>query len=144
MKETGWRIELIQPPAHLPVRRRPEPRTVATVVPAPARPEGALIAACELLARRGSGPGAWVTPFRNHPIAFLLDAIGDVVNLWGPDGRIVFRNHASEQLHLDAGPPQGAARELVVIQDRRFERRCERVTHGGSAYVLEVLREARE
>ncbi|HEU4565850.1 MAG TPA: hypothetical protein VFS05_14415, partial [Gemmatimonadaceae bacterium] len=143
MRRKSEPIELVQPPAHLPAPWHPWepwPRRAAPP-PAPTPEEIAMLAACELLARRGAGPSAWASPLRDHPIAFLLDAIGDAVNLWGADGGLIFRNPASEGLHLDAGLPPDAAHEMVHIHGRRFERRCQSLTHGGATYVIEVLHE---
>jgi hypothetical protein len=143
-------IELISIPAHLPVlshpsspwpragARAPAARPATTPMPA----EGALLAACTRLARRGSGPNAWAPPLHGDALAFLLDAIGDAVNVWGPDGRLIFRNAASARQALDTTPPRGASTQRMRRRGRAFERRCQTMTHDGAAYVLEVVRPA--
>jgi PAS domain-containing protein len=100
---------------------------------------GHLLEAFGLLARRGIGSLAWSTPYDQDPIAFLLDAVTDAMNVWGPNGQIVFRNRAA--IRLDAGSCSDASLLSFVDRGRRFERRCTRCGFQGVEYVLEVIRE---
>ena len=100
---------------------------------------GHLLGAFRLLARRGTGSMPWSTPYDHDPIAFLLDAVTDAMNVWGPNGQLVFRNRAAAQ--LDAGSCGDAFVLSFVERGRHFERRCMRCDFQGTAYVLEVVRE---
>lgn len=103
------------------------------------RAVAALLGACELLMRRGPEPGAWTTPFRQDPVAFLLDSMNDAVTLWGPDGVIVYNNRAAEE--IGCGRCEDVALKDFVNAGRRYQRRCIRIEHETVEYVLEVLHE---
>lgn len=98
---------------------------------------GALITACELLAQRGPAPNAWTTPFRQNPIAFLLDTMNEALILWGPDGTLIYRNRAAEAIGLDCRE-EVALERFAGIAGRQFERRCLHIEYGGD-YVLEIF-----
>lgn len=100
-------------------------------------PSAALVAAFALLARRGNGPLAWTTFFRHDPIAFLLDSTSDAINLWGPQGELLYRNRAAEGLKM--GRSDETPREVLWPSGRRLERRCCRFRCGNAEYVLEIL-----
>ncbi len=99
----------------------------------------ALLSAFELLTHRGNGSAAWASPFRDNALAFLLDSISDATNLWGPEGELLYRNRAGEQLGI--GRCDDTAVEELTIRGRRFERRAARCRCRGKEYVLEILRD---
>jgi hypothetical protein len=99
----------------------------------------ALLGAFELLTHRGNGSAAWASPFRDNALAFLLDSISDATNLWGPEGELLYRNRAAEQLGIGRCDDTGA--EELMIYGRHFERRAARCRCGGKQYVLEILRD---
>jgi len=134
-----WRFELVEDVDSLPVLWRPPSRVrQERRLTAPGGHAAlALFAACELLSHRGVGDQSWALSFRHDPIAFLLDALGDAVNLWGPGGELLYRNHAAER--LDLGPPQASPLEIVVAGENRLERRCLRFQSDGADYVLEII-----
>jgi hypothetical protein len=78
--------QLVEATEILPVVWR-KPRRPRTFVAMPqVRTTDPLLAAFDLLSRRGVGPRAWATPFRDDPIAFLLDSMSDAVTLlWGAE-----------------------------------------------------------
>ena len=76
-----------------------------------------------------------VVSTRSH--RFLLDALGDAVNLWGPCDELLYRNHAAAR--LDLGPPQASPLEIVAAGESRLERRCLRFQCDGEDYVLEII-----
>lgn len=100
----------------------------------------ALLDAFELLNHRGDGREAWASPFRDNPLAFLLDSMGDATNLWGPDGLLLYRNRAAQELGL--GLADDTAAQELVMAGRRFQRRTAQCNCRGRCYMLEVLREA--
>lgn len=100
----------------------------------------ALLDAFELLNLRGDGREAWASPFRDNALAFLLDAMGDAANLWGPDGLLLYRNRAAQELGL--GLADDTAAQELVMAGRRFQRRTAQCRCRGQSYMLEVLREA--
>jgi hypothetical protein len=65
--------------------------------------------------------------------------MGDATNLWGPEGELLYRNRAAEQLCI--GRCDDTAAEELTIHGRRFERRAARCRCEGKEYLLEVLRE---
>jgi hypothetical protein len=141
MATQRWRIQLVEivEPGPLVRWRSPEPRV---------QPEGqepssalALLRALGRLARRGEGGAAWAAPLADDPVAFLLDAIGDAVNVWNDAGQLLFSNHAAAALQL--GSPAGAGVTLLQKDDRQFERRCLRVELVHTGCLIEVLREVR-
>jgi hypothetical protein len=98
-----------------------------------------LIRAFELLNRRGPGVLGWAAPFRDDPLAFVLDSMSDALNLWKAGGKLLFSNTAALSLGLewrDAKPF-----EQFSSKGRRFERRCIRYTADGGEYVLEIVRQ---
>lgn len=99
----------------------------------------ALLCAFELLTHRGNGNAAWASPFRDNALAFLLDSMSDATNLWGPEGELLYRNRAAEQLGI--GRCDDAAAEELTIHGRHFERRAARCRYGSKEYVFEILRE---
>jgi hypothetical protein len=139
-----WHSGLIDDSQDFSVLWRPaEPAKPPRLLPAEERAVTALITACELLGRRGPDPQAWATPFRQNPIAFLLDTTSDPVNVWGPDGTLVYSNRAAEKNKLDTEVRHDTAAETFVGAGSRFERRCTRFECVGIDYVLEVFREVR-
>jgi hypothetical protein len=134
-----WRVQFIEEPEQLPVvwhapMRRPEsappPGEIAKAV---------LIVAFQLLAYRGTGPLAWAQFLRHDPIAFLLDTSSDSITLWGPAGEPLYRNRAAERLGL--GRYEETAWEVIRAGERRLERRCCRIQHGPTRYMLEIIGE---
>ena len=98
-----------------------------------------LIRALELLNRRGPGVLGWAAPFRDDPLAFVLDSMSDALNLWKAGGQLLFSNSAALSLGLewrDATPF-----EQFSAKGRRFERRCIRYSADGGEYVLEIVRQ---
>ena len=134
-----WPIELVEESEFLPVMWEEQPSfSQDKSLPSPERLAiGSLLLAFELLSRRGPEPGSWVTSFRDHPIAFLLDSISDGVNLWGPGGRLVYQNPAGE--HLGMGKSEESALEVFTADGYRFERRCLRIRQNSDNYVLEII-----
>src|SRR3954470_24730029 len=53
-----------------------------------------LLSALQRLSFRAGEPGAWAAPLAEDPIAFLLDTVGEVVNVWTTAGELVYSNHA--------------------------------------------------
>lgn len=98
----------------------------------------ALLSAMEHLRFQGTGPQAWATSFRHDPIAFLLDAMSDAVNVWSAEGQLVYRNPSSAELGL--GRFEDIA--LVVIADGevRYQRRCLRFRAPNAEFLLEIIR----
>ena len=144
MPSERWRVELVEDTSALPA--------LWSEVPLRGKRSGAsrridlaaqaLLSAMERLCLRSSGPGAWAAPFRDNPIAFLLDAMSDAVNIWGPDGKLVYRNSTAE--HFGVG--QFSDETLVVFSEggHRFERRCLRFQVASGECLLEIIRETSE
>ena len=110
-----WRITLVEETEVLPVRRRH-----------PAEPGiAALVAAAEHLGLRSDGPEGWEAGPGSDPIAFLLDAMADAVNVWA-GGSILYRNRAAERLEASARP---------------LTRRSLRFRNGDTEYLLEIISE---
>jgi hypothetical protein len=84
-------------------------------------------------------PGAWATPLAEDPIAFLLDSVDEVVNVWSPAGKLLYSNRSVADLDLDSAGHPGVT--WFARGDRRFERRCLAFESYGATYVLEVVRE---
>jgi hypothetical protein len=89
-----------------------------------ASPVLALLEALRRLSFRGDGPDAWAAPLSQNPLAFLLDAVNEVVNVWTASGELVFSNRFTS--------PAGSV----------SERRCLPFTLMSARYVLEVIRES--
>jgi hypothetical protein len=134
-----WRIELVEESDFLPVLwEEPSSPSQEKSLPSPERLAiGSLLLAFELLSRRGMGPSSWITSFRDHPIAFLLDSISDGVNLWGPNGRLIYQNPAGE--HLGMRKSEERTLEVFTAGGHQFERRCLRIRQNSDDYVLEVI-----
>jgi hypothetical protein len=109
--------------------------------PAPVTTTDRLLAAFDLLSRRGEGPSAWATPFRDDPIAFLLDTMSDAVTLWGPTGQPLNQNRAALELRLGNG--NEAALQSFWARGEAFERRCLSSQAGKRDYMLEIIRQVR-
>jgi hypothetical protein len=136
-----WHIELAEegePPALVPWRPRPEPTAEE---PPPLEPPGilALLSALRHLAFRGVEPRPWATPLSADPIAFLLDTVGEAVNVWTGTGELLYSNHTAADLQL-GGPPQAGVSSWA-LGERRFERRGLAFDAYGTTYVLEIVRE---
>jgi len=131
-----WHLELVKEMNNLPVRWRPPHRPVCVAAPDVSSGR-TLMAALSLLCRRGVGPSSWISSYRRDPVAFLLDAIGDAVNLWGPGPSLVYRNRAAQQ--LDLGRAQLSPYEEFTHAGHRFERRCFAFREGQADYVLEII-----
>ncbi len=99
-----------------------------------------LLSALQRLGFRAGDPGAWAAPLAEDPIAFLLDTVGEVVNVWTTGGELVYSNHAgSDPADLD-----GPARPGVTWYrrgGRHFERRALVFEAYRTALVIEVVRE---
>jgi PAS domain-containing protein len=59
---------------------------------------GKLLGAARLLNRRGAGSLAWAAPFRDDPIAFLLDSMSDGMIIWAVGGELLYQNRAAAEL----------------------------------------------
>lgn len=142
MTTRQWHMGLVRDLISFPILWRPtEPLQPTRLLAAEDRAVTALLTACELLARRGPDPQGWTTPFRKNPIAFLLDTMNTAVNLWGPDGVLIYSNRAAEQIgldHRDEMVPEESARD-----GSGYERRCVRLEYDGEDYVLEIVQEFR-
>lgn len=142
MSNERWRIELVEVTESLPVLWRPSDWQEKPGPPSGEFAVSVLMSAFDLLARRGSGGTSWRTFYRQDPIAFLLDAMGDAVSLWGQGGELVYRNRAAEQLGLGWG--NEVTHEVFTSAGRKFERRCLHFRHGIADYVLEIVHEGHE
>lgn len=98
-----------------------------------------MLQAFALLARRGPGGTGWAAPFREDPLAFLLDTVGDAVNLYSTTGELLYQNRAASDLGLAWG--EDAPQQQFQVGTRLFECRCLRCGSVGSEYVLEIIRE---
>jgi|1186.fasta_scaffold649911_1 hypothetical protein len=99
-----------------------------------------LLSALQRLAFRAGEPGAWAAPLAKDPIAFLLDTVGEVVNVWTTAGELIYSNRAATD------PPEldGPARPGVTSyrrDGRRFERRAIAFDAYRATCVIEVVRE---
>ena len=97
----------------------------------------ALVSAMELLNFRSSGPAAWVSPFRENPIAFLLDSMADAVTVKDEHGAVVFRNRAGMELQLTGCESESLT--VIIVAGQRFERRRIRFSAGRDTFVMEIL-----
>jgi hypothetical protein len=136
-----WRIRFEEErPLPILFRRREEPPRV----PPSDRGLRTLLHALELLARRGTGGRAWAAPFREDPIAFLLDTMSDAVTLRGSGGEILHENRAAAELGLTrsvAPTLVDAPMEQFVTGGKRFELRSMRCGEPGAEYFIEIIRE---
>jgi hypothetical protein len=142
-----WHIELCEE-AESPalVRRRPQRAADRLRADEAAQtPRGnlaALLAGLRQLtfrAGREGEPGAWATPLAEDPIAFLLDAVDETVNVWTAAGQLLYSNRSVPDVDLDGAGHPGVT--WFARGDRRFERRCLAFDSYGVTYVLEVVRE---
>ena len=102
----------------------------------------ALLTAFGSLEHRGVGPEAWAHPLSENPLSFLLDAMHDAVLIRRADGRVVYRNHAAEDLEVLApmSSTQLTAFEHVVDSNgRSLERRCVRYRLAKSEVLIELV-----
>src|SRR5262245_7747611 len=72
-----------------------------------------LLEAFELLSHRGIGLSAWAAPFRDDPLAFLLDTVSDAARIWNAHGDLVYENRAATQLGV--GGSHDAAIEVLLV-----------------------------
>jgi hypothetical protein len=132
--------QLVEATQILPVVWR-KPRRPRTFVAMPqVRTTDPLLAAFHLLSRRGVGPRAWATPFRDDPIAFLLDSMSDAVTLLGPTGALLNQNRAALDLGLRLADGNEAPLQLFWARGEAFERRCLSPHAGNRDYMLEIIR----
>jgi hypothetical protein len=132
-----WRIRLVEEQEPLPLvpyaEPEPEGETLSNW------PElssiAALLAALVRVTRRAEGPGAWGAPLAEDPVAFLLDAIEEVVNVWDASGRLLFSNRPG----TDLGWPGSARVERVTQGGSRYDRRCLDFTLPSGRYLIEVI-----
>lgn len=99
-----------------------------------------LLAALQRLSFRAGEPGAWAAPLAEDPIAFLLDTVGEAVNVWTIGGELVYSNRAATEPTEFDGP----ARSGVTSYrrgGRHFERRALAFDAYRTTYVIEVVRE---
>jgi hypothetical protein len=136
-----WHIELAEEIEGLPLVPW-EPRPAPVEADAPARSSLLpLLSALRHLAFRAGDRGAWATPLAQDPLAFLLDAVDEAVNVWSSDGRLLYSNRAAADLDLDCAGTPGVT--TFARDGRRFERRCLAFDGYDRTYVVEVVREAR-
>lgn len=104
---------------------------------------GQLLLAFALLNRRGTGVLAWAAPFRDNPIAFLLDSMSDALSIWSSSGELLFENcHAARLAQRHGGKvrhSREAPLERFTSQGQRFERRSLHCTGDGIEYVIEIV-----
>jgi hypothetical protein len=98
-----------------------------------------LLEAFELLSHRGVGVRAWAAPFRDDPLAFLLDTVSDGARIWNARGDLVYENRAAAEIGV--GGSNETPVEVLVVNDRSFERRCLRCHFHDVDYILEIVRE---
>lgn len=125
-------------------RREPtgSPEPLSSSESAIERATADLLEGFRLLTCRGVGGMAWATPFGHHPIAFLLDSIGDAAILWGPERQLLYQNRAA--LELAAERTGDSSEPSAMARGRRFDRRCLHCHAGDSEYVLEIVHELPE
>ena len=100
-----------------------------------------LLSALRHLTFRAGEPGAWATPLAQDPIAFLLDAVDEAVNVWSARGELLYSNRAATDLDLDCAAHPGVT--SFVRGGKRYERRCLAFGAYSTTYVLEIVRELR-
>ncbi len=99
-----------------------------------------LLAALQRLSFRAGEPGGWAAPLAEDPIAFLLDTVGEVVNVWTSEGELVYSNRPATEPAKLAGPV-GSGVTSYDRGARRFERRALAFDAYRTTYVIEVVRE---
>ena len=93
------------------------------------------------LSFRAGEPGAWAAPLGEDPIAFLLDTVGEVVNVWTTGGELVYSNRAATHpAELDGPVSPGVTSYRRA--GRHFERRALAFDAYRTTYVIEVIRGA--
>ncbi len=97
----------------------------------------ALLSALEHLCCQGSGPQPWIVSFHHDPIAFLLDAMSDAVNVWSAEGRLVYQNPSSAELGL--GRFEDTALVTIVNGEIRYQRRCLKFRVPNAEFLLEII-----
>jgi hypothetical protein len=108
---------------------------------------GELLGAARLLNRRGAGSLAWAAPFREDPIAFLLDSMSDGMIIWAIGGELLYQNRAAAELGAGSRSvlpnvlPNPVPLEAFSSSGRHFERRSLRCRAPGVDYILEIIRE---
>ncbi len=101
-----------------------------------------LLSALHRLSFRAGEPGGWAPPLAEDPIAFLLDTVGEAVNVWTTAGELVYSNHAAtDQAELDGPASPGVT--SYRRGGRRFERRALAFDTYQTTYIIEVVRELR-
>jgi PAS domain-containing protein len=152
----GDKIMIVQHPLAqvVPRTRMPTRTSMVWQIESSPRPMsdsalGQLLRALELLDRRGTGVQAWAAPFRDNPIAFLLDSIGDALRLWSSSGELLFQNrHAARLAERQGGHELHGAKvrhsreaplERFTSRGQRFERRSLRCAGDGIEYVIEIV-----
>ena len=136
-----WHMELAEEIEGLPlVPWEPRPAPVEAEAPAGSSLLPLLLALRHLAFRAGDR-GAWATPLAQDPLAFLLDAVDEEVNVWSADGRLLYSNRAAADLDLDCAGHPGVT--SFARGGRRFERRCLAFEGYGATYVVEIVRELR-
>jgi hypothetical protein len=100
---------------------------------------GQLLCAFELLNRQGTGLFAWAAPFRDDPIAFVLDSMSDAVRIWSSSGELLFQNRMAARLDIHSG--DGYPLERLTCGGQHFEKRSLRCTGGGVDYLIEIAHE---
>lgn len=106
-------------------------------------PLAQLLRAFALLNQQGTGVLAWAAPFRDNPIAFLLDSMGDALSVWSSSGSLLFQNRYAARLAEQHGGKARHRREAPLerftSRGQRFERRSLRCTGNGIEYVIEIV-----
>ena len=136
-----WHIELAEEIEGLPMvpwEERPAPVEEEVAARSSLLP---LLSAMRHLAFRAGDRGAWATPLAQDPLAFLLDAVDEAVNVWSADGRLLYSNRVAADLDLDCAGRPGVT--SFARDGRRYERRCLAFEAYGGAYVVEIVRELR-
>lgn len=104
---------------------------------------GQLLRAFALLNQQGTGVLAWAAPFRDNPIAFLLDSMSDALSVRSSSGELLFQNryaaHLAERNGGKVHPRLEAPLERFTSGGQRFERRSLRCTGDGIEYVIEIV-----
>lgn len=132
--------EVVDPPSPS-LRAEQGPRPIVSRLPVGEHASFALLRAFHLLSHRGHGMAPWAASYRHDPIAFLLDTMGDAINIWDAAGELLYQNRAAAELGV--GRSDETALEAFASRGRRFERRCLPCRLCGASYLLEVIREVR-
>ena len=134
-----WRFVLVEERIGLPVRWHAPTRPPLMWPPTEAA-AAALVEATRILARRGTGPQAWVSSYAHDPVAFLMEAVDSPVRLWAEDGSLVYQNAAAEGWgRLDELGPPSAGSLLVELNGVPLQRRVLAFSRGRDWFTLEIL-----